>query len=300
LKIKPRKSAQVPVEQPTEIVEPVPEEQAPVEPVEQVSVVIVSCNRVDALRASLTALHANVPNPALQIIVVDNGSRDGSGALDSEFSTVQFLRLPQNFGLTKALNIGIRAVDGAYVLFLHEDVEITPGTIELLRAELEQHSETGAACPLLLDKAGNPAPQVRDLPTPADPDPPFRPGKFGEAPAVKGAAIMVRRFVLNALRKIDERYGNYGSDLELCMQVRRANKKIVILDGATAIHRPESPDQRADFLADRKLGTAAYLGKYHGFPAKLKYMAGAILVAFFTFKLGQLRYLVSGQKIDGA
>jgi hypothetical protein len=77
-------------------------EQEAAEPVEQVSVVIVSCNRIDVLRASLTALKGAVQNPAMQLIVVDNGSQDGSAALDSEFPAVQFLRLPQNFGLTKA------------------------------------------------------------------------------------------------------------------------------------------------------------------------------------------------------
>ncbi len=275
-------------------------EQAAPEPVEQVSVVIVSCNRVDRLRASLSALNAAVENPVRKIIVVDNGSRDGSASLDSEFPAAQFIRLPQNFGLTKALNIGIRARDDAYVLFLHEDVEIHPETVERLRAVLAQHNETGAACPLLLDEAGHPAPQVRDLPTPENPDPPFRPGSPGEVPAVSGAAIMVRRFLLNALRNVDERYGNYGSDIELSMQVRRANKKIVIVEGATAVHLPESQDERAEFAADRQLGTATFLGKYFGLPAKLKYRLGAILRALLTFKLVRLRYLVSGQKIDGA
>lgn len=277
-----------------------PEQQPAPEPIEQVSVVIVSCNRVDALRAGLTALKAAVPNPALQLIVVDNGSRDGSASLDTEFPAVQFLRLPQNFGLTKALNIGIRACDGNYVLFLHEDVEITPETVELLRAELEHNPETGAACPLLVDDNGQPALQIRDLPTPANSDPPFRPGKTGTAPAVSGAAVMVRRFLLNALRHIDERYGNYGSDIELSMQVRRANKKVVIVEGATAIHRSQAAKASAAFAADRQLGTAAFLGKYHGFAAKVKYWIVAVLAALFTFQFGRLRYLVSGQKIDGA
>jgi GT2 family glycosyltransferase len=277
-----------------------PEQQPAPEPIDQVSVVIVSCNRVDALRAGLTALKAAVPNPAMQLIVVDNGSRDGSASLDTEFPAVQFLRLPQNFGLTKALNIGIRACDGNYVLFLHEDVEITPEAVELLRAELANHPDTGGACPLLVDAAGQPALQIRDLPTPANPDPTFRPGKTGTAPAVSGAAIMVRRFLINALRHIDERYGNYGSDVELSMQVRRANKKVVIVEGATALHRPEPAKQTAAVTADRQLGTAAFLGKYHGFLAKLKYWTVAVLAAFFTLQFGRLRYLVSGQKIDGA
>jgi N-acetylglucosaminyl-diphospho-decaprenol L-rhamnosyltransferase len=275
------------------------EQQAP-EPVQHVSVVMVSCNRIDALRASLTALNAKVQNPRIHIIVVDNGSRDGSANLDSEFPAAQFIRLPQNFGLTKALNLGIRADDGAYVLFLHEDTEIKPEAVELLRAELEQRNETGAACPLLVDDAGNPVGQIRELPSPANPDPPFRAGKPSEAMAVSGAAIMVRRFLLDALRKIDERYGNYGSDVELSMQVRRANKKIVIVEGAMAIHRPEAQEERSEFTADRQLGTAAFLGKYHGFAAKLKYLIGSILGALFTFKLGRARYLISGQKIDGA
>ena len=262
--------------------------------------VIVSCNRVEQLRASLTALDAAVANPAMQIIVVDNGSRDGSSSLDSEFPGVQFMRLPQNFGLTKALNIGVRAADGAYLLFLHEDVEIAPGAVELLRTELAQRNETGAACPLLLDASGQPAAQVRDLPSPANPDPPFRPGKPGEAPAVTGAAIMVRRFLLNAMRNIDERYGNYGSDIELSMQVKRANKKVVIVDGATAIHSPETQEERAEYAADRQLGMAAFLGKHYGFAAKLKYLLLAILGALFTFKLGRFRNLISGRKIDGA
>jgi GT2 family glycosyltransferase len=275
-------------------------EQPAPEPVEGVCVVIVSCNQVDRLRECLSALDAEVVNPAMKVILVDNGSRDGSASLDSEFPAAQFVRLPQNFGLTKALNIGIRASDEPYVLFLHEDVEIEPAAVELLRTELAGHPETGAACPLLLDEAGNPAPQVRDLPTPAAPDPPFRPGKPGVAPAVSGAAIMVRRFLLDALRTIDERYGNYGSDIELSMQVRRANKKVVIVEGATAIHRPEGPDPRAEFAADRQLGIATFLGKYYGFLVKLKYMLGAVLSAFFTLKLARLRYLLSGQKIDGA
>ena len=228
------------------------------EPVEQVSVIIVSCNQIDRLRASLSALNAGVQDPAFHVIVVDNGSRDGSASLDSEFPAAQFIRLPQNFGLTKALNIGIRANDSAYVLFLHEDVVIQPAAIELLRARnwLSTQRNRKTACPLLLNEAGQPAAQVRDMPTAGIPDPPFRPGKYGEAPAVSNGAIMVRRFLLNALRNIDERYGNYGSDIELSMQVRRANKKIVIVYGATAVHSPESQNLPAAFAA--KPASAAF------------------------------------------
>ncbi len=47
---------------------------------------------------------------------------------------------------------------------------------------------------------------------------------------------MFRAFFLRALRQVDERYGTYGSGVEICAQMRRAAKKVVILRGVTAIH----------------------------------------------------------------
>ena len=62
------------------------------------------------------------------------------------------------------------------------------------------------------------------------------------AECVSGAAVLYRSFFLRALRQIDERYGDYGSSIDLCAQVRRASKKIVILRGVERsrlrLHRP--------------------------------------------------------------
>ena len=292
-----------PAQQPVPPVEPAPLEETPAEatPVEKISVVIVSCNHAEELRKSLIALDAEVENPALQVVVVDNGSKDSSASLSAEFQGAQFVKLPHNFGLTRALNIGIRATSGDYVLVMHEDVEITREAVGRLRDELAEHPETGAACPLLLGEDGKPALQVRDLPAPGNPDPPLRAGSAGEVvPAVSGAAIMVRRFLLNAMRQIDERYGNAGSDVELCMQVKRAAKKVVIVDGVTAIHHFDAPPDFPQFAADRQLAAATFLGKYYGFAAQIKYLIGALLAALFTFRLSRFRFLIAGQKIDGA
>jgi GT2 family glycosyltransferase len=282
---------------------PEPEETAPVEevPVEKISVVIVSCNHAEELRKCLAALHAEVEDPSLQVIVVDNGSKDASASLSDEFAGAQFVPLPRNFGLTKALNIGIRASSGDYVLLMHEDVEIGREAIVRLRDELAGHAETGAACPLLINEEGRAVLQARELPSPADPDPSWRKGSPGETvSAVTGAAIMFRRLLLDAMRNIDERYGNYGSDAELCMQVKRANKRVVIVDGATAIHHTDAPPDFPEFAADRQLATRAFLAKYYGFLSALKYQIAALLGALFTFRLTRFRCLLYGQKIDGA
>ena len=94
------------------------------------------------------------------VIVVDNGY-DDTRDLDELFPRVRFIRLPRDFGLTKALNLGIRAADAEMVFFLSPDVEISPSAIAALADTLESNPGIGAVCPLLLDAA----PQVSALPT---------------------------------------------------------------------------------------------------------------------------------------
>jgi len=271
----------------------VPERQTP-----RISVVIVSFNRVDQLRENLKALGADH-----QIVVADNGSWDGAENINEEFPHLRFSRLPKNFGLTKALNIGLRAAEGEYILCLHDDVRITSEAVTRLADFLESHTDVGGVCPLLTDASGNPVPQVRALPAPSGPDPELRLPEGGEeitVECVSGAALMFRSFFLRALRHVDERYGTYGSSIELCAQMRRAAKKVVILHSVTAIHEnAPSPVPPGLLAGDRVAGTAAFLGKHHGFASALIYRLKTALGALVTFRFSVLGGAISGQKIDG-
>lgn len=264
----------------------------------RVSVVIVSFNRAAALRRSLEAL-----GETHQIVVVDNGSADDTPSIEEEFPAVRFRRLPRNFGLTKALNIGLRVAEGEYILCLHDDARISGDAVTKLADYLETHPEAGAVCPLLTDESGAAAPQVRALPSPAVPDMAFKSAPAGDEIAVEcasGAAIMFRQFVLHSLRQIDERYGNFGSDIELCAQLRRASKKIVVLRAVTAIHESEPSAIYSNVLAgDRAAGLAVFLSKHHGFVSGLVYRLKVALSAFFSFRFQVLAGALSGQKIDG-
>src|SRR5690349_4644773 len=173
-------------------------------PPPRVSVVVVSRNRVDRLRACLQSLEKSQGRERLQIIVVDNGSRDGSTQLETEFPNMQFSKLPKNFGLTKAMNIGWRAAEADYVFFLHEDTELEPDAIERLAGTLDAATEASGVCPLLLDMEGQPAPQLGNLP----PEGQWRPAQpAGDEPMPvaypRGAALMVRAFVIKSTRQID-------------------------------------------------------------------------------------------------
>jgi hypothetical protein len=266
----------------------------------RISIVIVSLDRGEELRRSLQLLTASDH----QVIVVDNGSRDGSADLSIEFPSARFSKLPRNFGLTKALNIGLRACEGEYLLCLHDDARITPENVTRLADYLEQHPEAGAVCPILMTEDDLPALQVRALPSPADPDPSFAPAARDgavAAPCVLGAAIMFRSFFLRAVRQIDEHYGTWGGDAEICAQMKGSGKKVVILPDVPAVHlAEESPVDPATLAGDRVAGTAVFLGKHFGFSASLLYRVKSALGALFTFRFSSLAGAVAGQKIDGA
>src|SRR5664279_6596546 len=125
----------------------------------RVSLVVVSRNRAALLRRCLESLEKSEGRETLQIVVVDNGSSDGSAHLDTVFPKTQFIRLPKNFGLTKAMNLGWRAADAKYVFFLHDDTEVDAQTAVRLAETLDANPDAAAACPLLVDAEGCPAPQ---------------------------------------------------------------------------------------------------------------------------------------------
>jgi hypothetical protein len=111
---------------------------------------------------------------------------------------------------------------------------------------------------------------------------------------------MFRAFIFNALRPIDERYGMYGSHLEIGAQMRRAGKKVMILRGIGAVHEAlQSPMPENILAGDRAVGTAAFLSKHHGFAAGLVYRVKSALAALITLRISVLAGAVSGQKIDG-
>jgi GT2 family glycosyltransferase len=271
-----------------------PEKQAP-----RVTVVVTSHNRQAMLRACLESLERAEGRDRLQIVVVDNGSIDGAAQLDSDFPDLQWIRLPKNFGLTKAMNLGWRAADAEYVFFLHDDTEVPPDAVVRLADALDANTDAAAVCPLLIDREGRPAPQFGSLP----PDGNWRPGNAAsEAPVQveypRGAALMARVFYIKATRQIDEHFGQFGGDADLAAQFRRASKKVLLIPSVRVFHLGAA-EYGSHERADMMLAKATFLGKYRGFMQGFAARAGSILKPLAGFRFGELRYTISGQRIDG-
>lgn len=99
----------------------------------RVSVIIPNYNGMDFFRPCLTSMR-NQSRPADRIIVVDNGSADGSAdAIELEFPEVEIIRFTENTGFCGAVNAGINASDDCdYVILLNNDTEAEPHFVEEL------------------------------------------------------------------------------------------------------------------------------------------------------------------------
>lgn len=273
------------------------------------SAILVAHNQLESLRRAVAALERSTDRERLEILVVDLGSQDGSAQLDTEFPSIVTLRLPHNFGATKAMNIGTRTAKADLVFYLSPDVEIAPDTVQKLADKLEEDSDAAAVCPWLVDESGAPASRVYKLPTAESLKGEMQPVAIDvrqervdvEYPGRD--ALMVRKQAVKGINYFDERYGEFWADADLAMQIRRGFKKIRLYpEIAGSVRHPDSsPAPTSGLLAaDRAGGAASLIGKYYGFMAGLGFRIGAIFRALGHFDFKQFIALVSGQKIDGS
>ena len=115
------------------------------EPDPLASVVIPNWNGLAHLPTCLEALRAQT-YPHLEVIVVDNGSSDGSqDTITRDYAEVHLLALDRNLGLTGGNNLGFRTAKGEILISLNNDTKAEPGFVASLVAALLDHPEAGVA-----------------------------------------------------------------------------------------------------------------------------------------------------------
>lgn len=106
----------------------------------EVSVIIPNFNGMAYLDGVLSGLECQTVKD-FEVILVDNGSRDGSCAfVAASYPWVHLIELPENFGFCRAVNEGIKASRSPYVLLLNNDIEVTDNFIEEMTAAISQHT----------------------------------------------------------------------------------------------------------------------------------------------------------------
>ncbi len=226
---------------------------------EQVTIVILNWNGLADTLSCLASL-ANLDRPAHQVVIVDNGSTDGSAkAIREQFPDVTLIENRQNLGFTGGNNVGVRhaLVTGAdYVLLLNNDTEVAPDFLQHLLMVAQADPALGIVGPLIyyhsqpdvIWSAGGAIDWRRGSTRMVGLDERDT-GQFGSEPQevdfVSGCAMLVRKSVLEQVGLLDERFFAYYEEVEWCVRVQRAGYKVVRVPRSRIWHKI-SPQVRAD------------------------------------------------------
>lgn len=130
------------------------------------SIVVVNWNSGPYLGRMLDSLEHHPPALPFEVMVVDNGSSDGSE--DTAAGRTCVIRNPRNRGLAAANNQGLAATSAPLVLICNPDIELTAGAVDALVAVMQRHPRAAFVVPRLVHPDGTPQTSAGDLPRPTE------------------------------------------------------------------------------------------------------------------------------------
>lgn len=209
-----------------------------------VSIIIVSFNARDDLGRCLISLAENAPALPFEIIVVDNGSADGS-VNRARSAGAQVIEAGSNVGFARATNIGIRASRGVNLLLLNSDTVVPPRAIDGLRGELDRNPDVAIVGPRLVDGQGRPELSFGPAIGPINE---WRQKRRARGDIerltrrrhypdwVSGACLLVRRADAEAVGLLDERFFMYTEDVDFCKSVRARGRRVLFTPDVEIVH----------------------------------------------------------------
>ncbi|TAK46074.1 MAG: glycosyltransferase family 2 protein [Saprospiraceae bacterium] len=217
-----------------------------------VSIITVNYNALEVTCELLNSIRNN-SYANVETIVVDNASEvNPEGFLKEHYPEIKFIRSEQNRGFAGGNNLGIRASTGDFLFFLNNDAELTESAIETLLALFGSVPRLGAASPKICyhnnGAEGHDVIQYAGT-TPVHPLTArnrtigvgqFDTGQFAEAKPTAyahGAAMMLRREVIEKVGGMPEAFFLYYEELDWCEQIRRAGYQIYVEPRACIYHK---------------------------------------------------------------
>lgn len=233
------------------------------------SIIIVHWNSADYTCRCVSSIVDHVKGLDREIIVLDNGSTDGSSdVLRSKCSHATLLRSEKNLGFARANNRAFEHSSGRCVLFLNPDTDVISPAINMMYSYLVSHPDAGAVGCRLLNADGSVQTScVQRFPTIANQltdiewlrlrlprlkiwgiSALFDSGQktTTEVEVVSGACVMLRRDVFESVGRFSTDYFMYGEDLDLSYKVRKAGWKVCHLGAGTIVHYGGRAAQRRE------------------------------------------------------
>jgi len=233
-----------------------------------VSIIIVNWNGKKHLSCCLHSLK-RIRYPNFEIIVVDNGSRDGSAEyIKRNFSRVKIIQNKKNLGFAEGNNIGLEKARGEYVLFLNNDTKVTPDFLNELVDALEKDNKIAMVQPKIIFMDSNKLQVGGDFLTNSgflyhygygkDPSDPKYNQKM-EIFSACGACMLARGDIIKRIGVLDKDFFCYFEESDLCWRVNLAGYRVLYIPDAVVYHK--------GYGTSRKL--ASSFVQYHSFKNRI-------------------------------
>ena len=216
------------------------------------AVVILNWNGKKMLERFLPSVTAHTQGDA-EVIIADNGSTDDSlDFVRAQYPGLRIIELDKNYGFAGGYNRALQQVQADYYVLLNDDVEVTPGWIEPVVAQMQQHPDTAICQPKLLmydqrdtfeyaggaggflDKYGYPFCRGRMF-TSLEQDN----GQYntpGEIFWASGAAMFVRADVWHQLGGLDDDFFAHMEEIDFCWRAKNAGYRVEYCPQSTVFH----------------------------------------------------------------
>lgn len=280
-----------------------------------VSIITVNYNQADYTCALLDSIRRQDFRD-VEVLVVDNASRDNPAArMAEQYPEVRFIRSEQNLGFAGGNNLAVREARGEYLFFINNDAEITEGCIARLVRFLEENLRVGIVSPLICYYA----PDGQRPAAYSQPDLIQYAGMTRVHPITArnrtignrehdrgqfsvpqptayahGAAMLIRRSVLDEVGPMSEDFFLYYEELDWCERIRQAGWQVWVEPRARVYHKESVAVQQIGGLKTYYLNRNRvwFMRKHYG---------GWRLAGFYAFLLlvtvpkNVLSMLLSGQ-----
>ena len=272
-----------------------------------VSFVLVSWNVRDLVRRALASIYADTTGLDVEILLVDNASRDGTVEMvRSEFPGVCVIANADNRGFTRGNNQALAVARGRYFFLLNPDAELVPGATRTLLDYADANPGVGVIGPQLFYPDRSVQSSRRRFPT-------FvtallestrlqqwfpqnrwltryyirdtRDDAVQQVDWVTGAALFVRRELYDRLGGFDEAFFMYSEELDWCYRIKQAGWQVVYLPPAQVIHHEGRSSSQVAAARDIYFHSSKsrFFRKYHGaFQAAL---LRVFLLGMFLYQL---------------
>jgi len=268
------------------------------------AVVVLTWNSRRHLEGCLGSLPA-AADRSLQLVVVDNGSTDGTAAAVLELAShAEVIRNETNRGVAAGRNQGLAAVRAPYAVLLDVDTVVEPGALGRLLDHLDAEPEVGLCGPRLVLPDGSTQPSCQLFPTMRDKLVRQLPRRVGagflreielgdwdhvgrrDVDYVVGACQAVRMSALREVGWLDERIFYGPEDIDLCLRMQLLGHRVSYLGDAVVHHECQQVTRhRLDRLAWRHLAGLLHYFRTHG---------------YFWSRAGLYRRIAGARRTDGA